>query len=45
MPIAVETLLKSKLAKFVAVVFIAVCLIKIFGAGYDFGGWLHKITH
>lgn len=39
------TLLKSRLFKVFVVVFIAACLFKIFGSGYDFGQWLYRSTH
>ncbi|MBB3839912.1 hypothetical protein FHS57_003923 [Runella defluvii] len=38
-------LVKSKLFKVFVVVFIAACLFKIFGSGYDFGQWLYRSTH
>lgn len=38
-------LVKSRLFKVFLVVFIAACLFKIFGSGYDFGQWLYRVTH
>mgnify|MGYP001494662384 CR=1 FL=1 len=40
-----QSIFKSNLFKVFMVVFIAACLFKIFGSGYDFGQWLHRITH
>ncbi len=40
-----EAIFKSNLFKVFLVVFIAVCIIKIFTAGFSFGNWLYLKTH
>jgi len=36
---------KSKLFKFFIILFIIVCVIKIFGAGYGLGQWIYSQNH
>jgi hypothetical protein len=37
--------LKSNLFKFFIVLFLVVCIIKIFTSGYHFGQWIYDHTH
>lgn len=36
---------KTNLFKVFLVVFIAACLFKIIGSGYEFGQWLYRVMH